>query len=136
MAYLLTVVGGCEFDRSARRVPAARDQRGRSPFACRIPANAWVFEHYRGRYGEAILLMREARPIAVEAGDRYTEADTLVIEAMATACVGPLELAQRLSETAIRLGLAMESDWVVAFWQWRVPVPRYGPDVPPLHVDD
>jgi hypothetical protein len=33
--------------------------------------------------------MQEARPVAVEAGDRYTEADTLVIEAMATTYLGP-----------------------------------------------
>ena len=54
-------------------------------------------------------LMQEARPVAVEAGDRYTEADTFLIEAMATACVGPQDRAQHLAEAADRVGREMES---------------------------
>jgi hypothetical protein len=41
--------------------------------------------------------MREARPIAVEAGDRYAEADTFLIEAMAASMAAPPEDAGRLA---------------------------------------
>jgi tetratricopeptide (TPR) repeat protein len=117
LAYLLTVVGGREFRRwfgECRRLARNEgDLRSRAA----ILRTAGYYEHYRGRHREAIRVMREARPVAVEAGDRYTEADTLVIEAMATACVGPQEQAQRLAEAVIRSGREMESDRVVALGQ-------------------
>jgi hypothetical protein len=58
--------------------------------------------------------MREARPIATEAGDRYTEADALIIEAMATTFIGPQDRASGLADDAVRMGREMESDRVVA----------------------
>ena len=117
LAYLLTVVGGKEFrhwySESRRLATDEGDLRSRAEL---LRTKAY-FEHYRGDHREAIRLMQEARPVAVDAGDRYTEADTFLIEAMATACVGPQDRAQHLAEAAIRLGHEMESDRVVALGQ-------------------
>ncbi len=114
LAYLLTVVGGAEFQRwygECRRLATNEgDLRSRAA----LLRTRGYFEHYRGRHHEAIRLMQEARPIAAEAGDRFTEADTLVIEAMARTCIGPQDQAQRLAEAAVRTGREMESDRVVA----------------------
>ena len=114
LAYLLTVVGGDEFRRwygeSRRLTRNEGDLRSRSA----LLRTRGYFEHYRGRHREAIGLMQEARPVAVEAGDRYTEADTLVIEAMATTYLGPQDRAQQLAEAAVRIGHDMESDRVAA----------------------
>ena len=79
LAYLLTVVGGGEFRRwfeESRRLAKEGDLRSR----CGLLRTSGYFEHYRGRHVEAIRLMQQARPIAVEAGDQFVEADTLVIE--------------------------------------------------------
>jgi tetratricopeptide (TPR) repeat protein len=117
LAYLLTVVGGREFRRWFGECRRLARNEGDLRLRAAILRTAGYYEHYRGRHLEAIRVMREARPLAVEAGDRYTEADTLVIEAMATTCVGPQEQAQRLAEAVIRSGREMESDRVVALGQ-------------------
>lgn len=114
LAYLLTVVGGEEFRRWLVETRRLATNEGDLRSRCALLRTNGYFEHYRGRHDEAIRLMQQARPIAVEAGDRYTEADTLVIEAMATACVGPQERALALAEASIRVGRDMESDRVVA----------------------
>jgi class 3 adenylate cyclase/tetratricopeptide (TPR) repeat protein len=114
LAFLLTVVGGREYRRwfgeSRRLATKEGDLRSRSG----LLRTSGYFEHYRGRHVEAIRLMQQARPIAVEAGDRYAEADTLVIEAMATAHIGTQKRAQQLAEAAIMMGHEMEADRVVA----------------------
>jgi tetratricopeptide (TPR) repeat protein len=114
LAYLLTVVGGDEFRRwfaqSRRLTTDEGDLRSRSA----LLRTRGYFEFYRGRYHDAIRLMQEARPIATEAGDRYTEADTLIIEAMATTFTGPQERAAGLADAAVHMGREMESDRVVA----------------------
>ncbi len=88
LAYVCTVVGGSEFREwfaeSRRLTIDDGDLRSRAA----LLRTRGYFEHYRGNHGEAIRLMREARPIAVEAGDRYIEADAMLIEAMATAILG------------------------------------------------
>jgi class 3 adenylate cyclase/tetratricopeptide (TPR) repeat protein len=114
LAYLLTVVGGPEFERWYETCKRQATNEGDLRSRAELLRTRGYFEHYRGRHGEAIRLMQQARPIAVEAGDRYTEADTLVIEAMATAWVGPPDRAQDLAEASIRVGREMESDRVVA----------------------
>ena len=53
--------------------------------------------------------MGEARPIAVEAGDRYAEADTFLIEAMAASQVATPADAGRLAAEVVRLGRSIGS---------------------------
>lgn len=114
LAYLLTVVGGDEFRRWFDECRRLASDEGNLRSRAELLRTRGYFEHYRGRHLDAIRVMQEGRPVAVEAGDRYTEADTLLIEAMATACVGPQDRAQQLAEAAVRVGREIESDRVVA----------------------
>jgi len=109
LAYMLTTVGGEEFHhwyRQAHRlVEGESDLRSRAALL-----RTWgYFSYYGGEHGEAIRAMREARPIAVEAGDRYAEADTFLIEAMAASLVAPPEEAGRLAGEVVHLGRSIGS---------------------------
>ena len=109
LAYLLTTVGGEEFhhwyQRARRLIEGDSDLRSRAAVL-----RTWgYFSYFRGAYGEAIGAMREARPIAIEAGHRYTEADTFLIEAMAASLVAHPKEAGRLAAEVVRLGRAIGS---------------------------
>ena len=109
LAYLLTTVGGEEFHhwhgQARRLVEGEGDLRSRAALL-----RTWgFFSYYRGEHREAIRAMREARPIAVEAGDRYAEADTFLIEAMAASLVGTPTDAGRLAAEVVRLGREISS---------------------------
>ena len=114
LAYVCTVVGGSEFREwfaeSRRLTIDDGDLRSRAA----LLRTRGYFEHYRGNHGEAIRLMREARPIAVEAGDRYIEADAMLIEAMATAILGTPAAAETLANEAVGLGRDIGSERVEA----------------------
>jgi hypothetical protein len=98
-----------------RRRPGRGHERDRPPVRGRRPVRAallrtWgYFSYYRGEHREAMRIMREARPIAVEAGDRYAEADTFLIEAMAASLFAPPEDAGRLADEVVRLGRSIGS---------------------------
>jgi class 3 adenylate cyclase/tetratricopeptide (TPR) repeat protein len=109
LAYLLSTVGGEEFHhwhRQARRLAEGEsDLRSRAALL-----RTWgYFSYYRGEHREAIRAMRQARPIAVEAGDRYAEADTFLIEAMAASQVATADDAGRLAAEVVRLGRSIGS---------------------------
>jgi class 3 adenylate cyclase/tetratricopeptide (TPR) repeat protein len=109
LAYLLTTVGGEEFHhwhRQARRlVEGDSDLRSRAAVL-----RTWgYFNYFCGAYREAIRAMREARPIATEAGYRYTEVDTFLIEAMAASAIASPKDAGRLAAEVVRLGTAIGS---------------------------
>jgi tetratricopeptide (TPR) repeat protein len=109
LAYLLTTVGGEEFhhwhQRARRLVEGESDLRSRA-----ATLRTWgYFSYFCGAYGEAIRAMREVRPIAIEAGHRYTEADTFLIEAMAASLVAPPKEAGRLAAEVVRMGRAIGS---------------------------
>ena len=109
LAYMLTTVGGEEFHRWYRQ--ARRLAEGESDLRSRAALlRTWgYFSYYRGEHREAIRTMREARPVAVEAGDRYAEADTFLIEAMAASLAAPPEEAGRLAGEVVRLGRSIGS---------------------------
>jgi tetratricopeptide (TPR) repeat protein len=109
LAYLLTTVGGEEFHhwhRQARRlVEGESDLRSRAALL-----RTWgYFSYFCGAYREAIRAMREARPVAVEAGHRYAEVDTFLIEAMATSLIASPSEAARLAAEVVRMGRAIGS---------------------------
>jgi class 3 adenylate cyclase/tetratricopeptide (TPR) repeat protein len=114
LAYLLTTVGGEEFHhwhRQARRlVEGESDLRSRAAVL-----RTWgYFSYYCGAYREAIRAMREARPIAVEAGHRYVEVDTFLIETMAASLIASPDEAARLAAEVRRMGRAIGSDRIPA----------------------
>jgi len=99
LAYLLTVVGGSEFrhwfERADRFVTASGDERGRAALHRAWAYAAW----YRGALDEALAAAREARPLAADAGDRWIEVDSLLVEALVTASAGaPGEAEIRVAE--------------------------------------
>jgi class 3 adenylate cyclase/tetratricopeptide (TPR) repeat protein len=109
LAYLLTTVGGEEFHhwhREARRlVEGESDLRSRAALL-----RTWgYFSYFCGAYREAIRAMREARPIAIEAGYRYAEADTFLIEAMAASVIASPDEAARSAAEVVRMGRAIGS---------------------------
>ena len=106
---MLTTVGGEEFDRWYRQ--AHRLVEGESDLRSRAALlRTWGYvSYYQGQHDEAIRAMREARPIAVEAGDRYAEADTFLIEALAASLAAPPEEAGRLAGEVVRLGQSIGS---------------------------
>jgi len=114
LAYLLTTQGGPEFHRwfkeASRLAEDDRDLRSRAAVA----RTRGYFAYFCGEFGEAIRIMREARPRAAQAGDRYAEADTVLIGAMAAAAVGPPDEAERLSLEALELARELRSPRVRA----------------------
>ena len=109
LAYFLTTVGGEEFHHwhgEARRlVEGESDLRSRAAVL-----RTWgFFSYYCGAYREAIRSMREARPVAVEAGHRYAEVDTYLIEAMAASLTASPSEAGRLAAEVVRMGTAVGS---------------------------
>lgn len=109
LAYGLTIRGGADFLRwheEAQRL--GRDEGDLHSHAMAL--RSWgYYAHYRGDHAEAVRAMRAARPLAVEAGDRYVEADAVLIEATSCALTGALEDAERLSHEALELGRAIRS---------------------------
>ena len=109
LAYLLTTQGGREFHRwleeANRLAEDDRDLRSRAAVA----RTRGYFAYFCGEFGEAIRIMREARPLAAQSGDRYAEADTVLIGAMAAAAVGPPDEAERLSLEALELARELRS---------------------------
>jgi tetratricopeptide (TPR) repeat protein len=109
LAYLLTTVGGEEFHHWYRQ--AGRLMEGESDLRSRAAQlRTWgYYSYYRGEHREAIRAMREARPIAAEAGDRYAEGDTFLIEAMAASLVASPDDAGRLAGEVVTLGQSIGS---------------------------
>ncbi len=109
VAYLLTIRGGPDFERwyeRARRFSGDEaDLRSRATLA----RTAGYIAFYRGELVEAIEVMREARPLAVQCGDRYAEADTVLIGALSEAAVGSPGTAVELADELLRLARELRS---------------------------
>jgi class 3 adenylate cyclase/tetratricopeptide (TPR) repeat protein len=109
LAYLLSARGGAPFrnwyERASRLAGDERDLRSQAALARTEGYAAF----YRGQLSRAATKMREARPLAVHSGDRYAEADALLIEAMAEAAVGSPAEADRLADELLRLARELRS---------------------------
>jgi tetratricopeptide (TPR) repeat protein len=109
LAYVLTIRGDAEFRRwhaEARRVGAEEGDE----YAQATALRSWgYYLHYRGDHAGAIAAMRAVRPLALGSGDRYLEADAILIEAASRALVGDLGEAERLVGEALELGRALGS---------------------------
>lgn len=104
LAYILSVEGGQEFHRwfaqAERLAEDDGDLRSRA-----LLARTWGHYCYSaGRFDEAAETMATCRPMAVEAGERYAEANALVIGALAGVTVGAPADVERLAREAIALG--------------------------------
>jgi class 3 adenylate cyclase/tetratricopeptide (TPR) repeat protein len=109
LAYILSVDGGPEFHRwyeQARRlVEGEGDLRSRASLL-----RTWGFYLYSaGRFSETLGVVADARPLASEAGDRYMEADTLLIGALAGTRAGDPGAATALARDAGAIGRELGS---------------------------
>ena len=109
LAYILSVEGGAEFRRwyeQARRlVEGDGDLRSRAALL-----RTWGnFCSTAGRFTEAMEVGARCRPLAAEAGDRYTEADALILGAMAGANAGDPAAAVALAREAAAIGRELGS---------------------------
>jgi class 3 adenylate cyclase/predicted ATPase len=109
LAYILSVEGGPEFRRwyeQARRlVEGEGDLRSRASLL-----RTWGFFCYSaGRFSESIAIAEECRPIAADAGDRYAEADAMLIGALAGGHAGDAAVAASLAREAATIGHQLES---------------------------
>ncbi len=114
LAYLLSTVGGTEFRtwfREARHLVVRDDDlRARASLL-----RTWgYYSYYAGKHDEAIRAMQKAMPLAADAGDRYAEADALVIEALARSVLGSPSDATLLARDAARLAREVESERIAA----------------------
>ena len=107
LAYILTVVGGRAFgrwfDRARRLVGRTGDERGRAALLRAWAYAAW----YRGDLDDALRAAREARLPAAEAGDRWIEVDTVLVEALVRSVAGPPAEADRLVRQLIGIADAV-----------------------------
>jgi class 3 adenylate cyclase len=109
LAYILSVEGNGEFHRwyeQARRlVEGEGDLRSRASLM-----RTWGHYCYSaGRFTEAISGAQACRPVAAEAGDRYTESDALLIMALAGAHAGDPAQAASLAREAGAIGNELKS---------------------------
>ena len=109
LAYILSVEGGAEFRRwyeQARRlVEGDGDLRSRAALL-----RTWGnFCSSAGRFTEAMEVVARCRPLAAEAGDRYTEADALLLGAIAGANAGDPAAAVALAREAAAIGRELGS---------------------------
>jgi class 3 adenylate cyclase/tetratricopeptide (TPR) repeat protein len=109
LAYLLTTVGGEEFHHWHQQARHLIEDENQLRSRATILSTWGFFSYYAGAHREAIRTMRAARPIAVEAGARYAELDTFLIEAMAASCIASPKEAGRLATDVVRMGRTIGS---------------------------
>ena len=109
LAYILSIEGDAEFhqwyEQARRLIEGEGDLRSRASLM-----RTWGHYCYSaGRFTEAIGAARACRPVAAEAGDRYTESDALLIGALASANAGDPAMAASLAREAGAIGNGLES---------------------------
>ncbi|MGZ4133138.1 MAG: ATP-binding protein, partial [Actinomycetota bacterium] len=114
LAYMLSTIGGEEFHRWYRETKQLVEGEGDLRSRAALLRTLGYFRYYCGEHADAIAIMREARPISIAAGDRYAEADTLLIEALAAAASCPPKEAERASAEVVAFGREIHSARVQA----------------------
>lgn len=109
LAYLLTTNGGPEFERWYRRALRLANDEGDLRSRASLGRTAGYVAFYRGEYDEAIHVMEDTQPLAAQSGDRYAEADALLIRAMAESLTGSPSAAQTLAEDLLRIAREVQS---------------------------
>ena len=109
IAYILSVEGGRQFhtwyEQARRLVEDDGDLRSRASLL-----RTWAsYCCSAGRFRDAMAAAQSCRPLAAEAGDRYTEADALLIAAQAGVRSGDPEPIGSLAREAAAIGTALRS---------------------------
>ncbi len=109
LAYMLSTIGGTEFRDRYREAKQLVEGEGDLRSRAALLRTLGYYRYYCGEYADAIAIMREARPIAIAAGDRYAEADSLLIEALAAAASRSPKEAERASAAVVAFGRQIHS---------------------------
>ena len=109
LAYLLTTDGGPEFERWYGRALRLADDEGDLRSRASLGRTAGYVAFYRGEYDEAVRVMEETQPLAAQSGDRYAEADALLIGAMARSLTGAPSAAHALAQDLLRIAREVQS---------------------------
>ena len=109
LAYLLTTDGGPEFERWYRRALQLANDEGDLRSRASLARTAGYVAFYRGEYDEAIRAMEDAQPLAEQSGDRYAEADALLIRALSESLTGSPSAAHTLAEDLQRIARDVQS---------------------------
>ncbi len=103
LAYLLSIVGGEEFDEHIRQAREIAEEQGDERSRANLLRTSAYNSYYSRMFRAAIRDARAAQPLAHEAGDRWVEADSLLIEALAGGVALPPEEAEQLSRKVISI---------------------------------
>jgi class 3 adenylate cyclase/tetratricopeptide (TPR) repeat protein len=114
LAYMFSTIGGEEFHRWYREAKQLVEGEGDLRSRAALLRTLGYFRYYCGEHADAIRIMVEARPIAIAAGDRYAEADTLLIQALAAAAACSPKEAERASADVVAFGKEIHSARVQA----------------------
>ena len=109
LAYMLSTIGGAEFRDRYREAKQLIEGEGDLRSRAALLRTLGYYRYYCGEHADAIAIMREARPIAIAAGDRYAEADSLLIEALAAAATRSPKEAERASAAVVAFGRQIHS---------------------------
>ena len=109
LAYILSVEGGPEFRRWYRQAERLTEDEGDLRAQALLLRTWGGFTYAAGRFSEAAEVMGRCRPLAVDAGDRYAEADALVIGALARVNVDAPAAVEELVRDAMALGRELGS---------------------------
>jgi class 3 adenylate cyclase/tetratricopeptide (TPR) repeat protein len=109
LAYILSVQGGKEFHRWYRQAERLVADEGDVRSRATLMRTWGSYSYAAGSFEEAASTMQRCRPVAADAGDGYTEADAVVIGALAIAASGDPAEAARLAREGIERGRRLGS---------------------------
>ena len=109
LAYILSVEGGREFHQWYAKASHLAEDEGDLRSRALLLRSWGNFCNSAGSFEEAARTMAACRPVAAEAGERYAEADALLVGALATVNVGDPALAHALTQEAVAIGRELGS---------------------------
>lgn len=109
LAYILSVEGGREFHRWYTQAEHLAEDEGDLRSRALLLRTWGNYCNSAGSFAEAARAMGACRPIAAEAGERYAEADALLVGSLATANVGDPAAADALAREGAAIGRELGS---------------------------
>jgi class 3 adenylate cyclase/tetratricopeptide (TPR) repeat protein len=109
LAYLLSPRGGPEFDTWFRRARRLAENDGDLRSQAQLLRTQGYLAFYRGCMLEAVSAMDDARPLAARSGDRYAEADAVLVHLFAVSAVGSTEEASTWVDELIKIARELGS---------------------------
>jgi len=109
LAYIMSVEGGREFHRWYTQAEHLAEDEGDLRSRALLLRTWGNYCNSAGSFAEAARAMGACRPVAAEAGERYAEADALLVGSLATANVGDPAVADALAREGAAIGRELGS---------------------------